>query len=625
MSTIIDRFIVAFGLDPKEYHRGAQSVRDDTKKTREELRTSTGEMERYGKRASSSFNDLSRQAAKLFLLFGGTAAVTGFVKGIISSDAATGRLAHNLGVATETLSAWQNAMTDVGGTAEDAAAAMQLLAGARDQLNLTLKTTGHDAELRRLGVTADDLQAGPEAVLLKIAERKGFGLEDDNVYAGLLRQLGLRESMITLLKKGRLETERTIEAQKALGVTTDEDARKAAEFDRQWNETVKKLKGLARPSIEAFAETIANLTDKVTAGTPFLQALSETIEDAGTNTENADTAMVIAVGTVGLLAGAFALAHAPIIAAGAAIATFAVNMDKSNYAMQRWGATWAALKKMLFSTTWEETKEGIKEFWEETKKQAQDVMDELQALNEHESVSDRMNRLQRKADRNRVNAQRGAQTSGTGGTSSVGGGALDPEIVKFWESKGWSKAAARGMAATAAAESGSDHRIKNPNSTAYGLYQWTVSSGRQAEFKRVMGRPLQGSSKREQLEFAYHELTKGHFKAAGDKIRGAENDVSALHYGIKLFEIPDLPGSTKGYDGDMRRGKAALRAAGSPVVVPPPTPGAASAGGTTTNSKVHIEKIIIHTPAADADKIAAELPGALQRRGLTVQANRGLA
>ena len=626
MPTIIDRFVVAFGLDPQEFHKGAESVRGDTKKTREELRSSTNEMERYGRNASGSFAGLKNEVAGLFLTFAGAATVTGFVKGIVSSDAAVGRLAHNLGVATEDLSAWQNAMTDVGGSAEDASAAMQLLAGARDMLNISMRTTGHDWELKRLGVTPEDLNAGPEAVLLKIAERRGAGLEDDNVYAGILRQLGLREAMITVLKRGRQETERLLEAQKRLGVTTEDDARKAAAADKAWNDMTKLLRGAVRPALE-------DLVDAITR-----------VASDGDTMNNVTYAAIGLLGAAGVAAG---IAYGPFLLLAGAIAVLAANFDTSRYAMDRWGRTWEGLKKALFSGSWAETKEGLGILWDEFKIETQDLIDDLNQYNAYEKPEAKKARLARQAARARRNKEPlppvgTPQGPGMDPYAATGGQTLDAEIVSFFKQRGYSNAAARGIAAGIAAESNNNHRAKNPNSSAYGLAQWMTA--RQKDFRRVMGKDIRASTKQEQLRFIAWELENTE-RAAGDKIRAAESDDAALHYTIKDYERPDLPGQTKGYQGDMRRGRAALSAAGSKVKTTPSSPdtvrrwnaalGAAATppspvvrqtgrpSQTVTN--VNIDRIVVHTAAKDAEGIARELPAAIERRGLTVQANRGLS
>lgn len=75
---------------------------------------------------------------------------------------------------------------------------------------------------------------------------------------------------------------------------------------------------------------------------------------------------------------------------------------------------------------------------------------------------------------------------------------------------------------------------KGDNGKAVGIAQWHPD--RQAEFERVMGRKLEGSSFDEQLKFMTYELTKGKEQKAGRKLRGADSAEDAGAIVDKYYE-----------------------------------------------------------------------------------------
>lgn len=170
----------------------------------------------------------------------------------------------------------------------------------------------------------------------------------------------------------------------------------------------------------------------------------------------------------------------------------------------------------------------------------------------------------------------GARSSGAGGSARVG--PIDPkkrdEAMAFFMSKGWTKEQAAGIVANFGAESGMNHSIVGDNGQAYGLGQWHPD--RQANFAKKYGKPIQGSSFLEQLEFANYEMTEGKEQAAGNLLRGAKSASRAGEVVSRYYERPlDANGAA------FARAAAAERIAGTPMP--------ASAGGRGEDSqKVHV-------------------------------------
>jgi hypothetical protein len=94
------------------------------------------------------------------------------------------------------------------------------------------------------------------------------------------------------------------------------------------------------------------------------------------------------------------------------------------------------------------------------------------------------------------------------------------EAIEFFQSKGWSKAQAIGIAANIEAESRFKTNALGDGGKAYGIAQWHPD--RQAKFQQVYGKNIRESSFQEQLEYINWELNNSE-KRAGDRIRETRN------------------------------------------------------------------------------------------------------
>ncbi|MDD0974868.1 phage tail tip lysozyme [Pseudomonas fontis] len=131
-----------------------------------------------------------------------------------------------------------------------------------------------------------------------------------------------------------------------------------------------------------------------------------------------------------------------------------------------------------------------------------------------------------------------------------GGGEAIGAVVDYFTSKGWTKEQAEGIAANIEAESGFKANAKGDGGQAYGLAQWHPD--RQAEFAKQYGKDIRNSTGAEQLEFINHELTRGNEKSAGTKLRAATSSYDAASIVSREYERPaDVAGEAS------RRGASA--------------------------------------------------------------------
>jgi len=102
---------------------------------------------------------------------------------------------------------------------------------------------------------------------------------------------------------------------------------------------------------------------------------------------------------------------------------------------------------------------------------------------------------------------------------------------------GWTNNQAAGLVGNFQQESGVnlDPGIVSPDGTSYGIAQWTAP--RQNIFKQTYGKPIQGTSLKEQLNFVNYELNNNE-KAAGDALRKATTAREAALIVSNQYERP---------------------------------------------------------------------------------------
>lgn len=574
MATIIDSLIVLLKLDPKGFEKGRKDTDDGLKKTREGVEKTGKGFDEFSKRSAEGIGKLKNEAIGLFLAFQGASSVEGFLKTLITGDAATGRLAKNIGVATNTLSAWQLVAKSVGGDAKDADTALSSIANAFQSYQLT-GSTGNDADFKGLGVTLADLKAGPDKVLLRMAEAgERMGKPE---FAARLHRLGIPDSVINALEKGRKGVEALVKEKERDGAASQADADKAAALQAKLAELEAKITGAVRPAVYNLVQgllDIANNTDAVNAVVPIM------------------------VGLLGAGAIAAVAAAGPFIAMAAAIAAV-------TYAMNRLITTHPKVESFLDNIESPiRNALGPKWAWLFTRPDGDTGNGPPPAAG-----GDPLAGLSGDA---RTAAIRktfpGYQPPRGGGGGGSGAGAANSNYIEnFLKQSGFTVEQAKGIRAGISAEGGGLGEAANG---AFGLGQWR-GPRKAALFARYGRNP----SIADQLAFLVSELKGG--DSGGASVRGG---TSADDTGVRYLRDFMRPQGARGEHyqdlvADVNRMRRALGGSGA----------RASLGGArTSTATTTVGTIVVHTAATDASGIAAALPGAIQRRGLTNQANTGL-
>ncbi|TCK43980.1 hypothetical protein B0G84_2328 [Paraburkholderia sp. BL8N3] len=125
----------------------------------------------------------------------------------------------------------------------------------------------------------------------------------------------------------------------------------------------------------------------------------------------------------------------------------------------------------------------------------------------------------------RTNAQVGAEPN-----------ANVPKAVEYFESRGWTRAQAIGIASNLQHESGIDPTAVGDNGKAQGIAQWHPD--RQAAFQRWAGNWIGNSTLDQQLGFVDYELRQGGEQRAGAALEKARTPREAASVVSRLYERP---------------------------------------------------------------------------------------
>jgi GH24 family phage-related lysozyme (muramidase) len=312
MPTIIDRLVLLLDLDARGLKNGQKQVGAEQEKLRRAGEKTGKEFVERTKKTTEGFAKLRNEIISLFAVFTAGAGLKQFVQDTIATDAATGRLAKNLGITTESLSAWQGVLRRSGGTAQDANAGLQSLVSAFEQIDLTGQSP-LIPYLNALHLTLADLQ-DPSESLLKIAD--AFQKMDPRQAAAFGQGMGLSPSMISLLERGRSAVAGMLADQKQLGGTTAESAAAAQRLQDALSQVTQAVSNLGRKILVSLTPAIAMTARGITMIAEFASKHKPTI--IGLFMGIATAALVALAPITALVVEALLLA-APFILAGVAV------------------------------------------------------------------------------------------------------------------------------------------------------------------------------------------------------------------------------------------------------------------------------------------------------------------
>lgn len=459
--------------------------------------------------ADNAFGGLTRSALQLGAVLAGKLAIDKVVGDFKQAGTELNNFNKLTGLSAQNVQMLGQAIAAQGGSAADAFSDMKKI---QDLMASPITgDTGWFGDVAKLGLNPDAIigaQDTAEALANIAGEFEHMSALNQRL-AG--NALGLDDSTVRLLMRGRAEVEKQLDVRGKLGLMTEQQIEDSArltkassELDLAFTDIGNTIAGELTPAFAEMAEDFVafyrNNKDLVDSG------LKEFFGGLADNIQLVAVAMALMGGSAALkglatlrtlvgLGGAGAAAGA----AGAGSAAAGATAGASMLAVGAGGVAAA-----LYSSK----------------------------LNENEDTELLNNKLKK------------------GGTQAAGA------TVDFFKAKGWTEEQAMGITANLQQESAFKADAEGDNGAAYGLAQW--HKDRQASFAKFSGKDIRQSTGAEQLEFVNYELTKGNERPAGNKLRMASTPYEAASVVSTQYERP------RDRDGEAaRRGEIAESYSGS--------------------------------------------------------------
>lgn len=637
MATVIDTLAIEIGVDAANLIAQLRSLENRIEDVQDTGETAGRKINAAFARVADGLRNARAVAAEFIATVGSAYGINKLIGMTVEAGNNAQLLSKKLGVSATSLTAWGRAAELAGGSSDGMIRSLESLARAHTEL----ATTGNTAMLpylSMLGVSIGDAQGRMrdfDDILLDLADR--FSQMDSRHAFNLGAAMGLDESTIHLLIRGRVEVEQMIKRQKEFGAVTKEEA----ERGRRVNEVLTK----GKQTMEAMGRSIGS------ALMPFVEVLVRGLDDLNRWVVKNESAIRIFVVALSALAAAIAPVNLGVVAITALAGAIALLWD--DYQAWKMGADsfidWGKWKPGLdaakYAMTW------LRDLLKDMIYRAIAFGDMIGAI--WDMDWDRLDRATTQwingtgekygaSARQESSSERFDASTTTGGVPTewrekygIGkgrqfqmGGAIDmsapagkskrDKAVQYFMSQGWTREQAIGIAANLQHESNFDVRAIGDSGKAYGIAQWHPD--RQREFKRVFDKDIRDSTFEEQLAFVQHELTTTE-QAAGKRLRAAKTAREAGAAVSRYYERPlktDAEAAARGATAQSIAGDYAAYTASA-------TPSAGGAASTTNNNRTvtaNIGEINVQTQATDAQGIAADI-GAAMNDTLVSQANYG--
>lgn len=302
-TSLIDDLFVSIGLDTSKFRKGQQETRDESKKTKDELRRDANDTEESAKRAGQSLEKLQSRALLLFGAFTAGRGIKDFIRDTIGADAALGRTAYTLDSTIGKLGAWAGAGRMVGASSDEIIGSFQQMTSEFQNFSLT----GESQVIpyfRALGINIANSKGQMRDmgdVFLDLADK--MHAMDPARAAAFGKAMGLSPGMINLLIQGRQAVEDYLKTAKQYA-PTPKDVENAQMLARAWNQLEMSSTRMGRTFLTELGPGLKIVLDMLTGIADWLNEHPVAL----TIVLGALTAAVIALSTaltVGLAGTAF--------------------------------------------------------------------------------------------------------------------------------------------------------------------------------------------------------------------------------------------------------------------------------------------------------------------------------
>ena len=608
MATVIDTLAIEIGVDAANLIAQLRSLENRIEDVQDTGEAAGQKIQAAFSRVADGLRNARAVAAEFIATVGSAYGINKLIGMTVEAGNAAQLMSKKLGMSATELTAWGRAAELAGGTSDGMIRSLESLARAHTELALT-GNTAMLPYLSMLGVSIGDAQGRMrdfDDILLDLADR--FSQMDSRHAYNIGAAMGLDDSTINLLIRGRVEVEQMVKRQKEFGAVSKEEA----ERGRRVNEVLTK----GRQTMEAMGRSIGS------ALMPFVEILVRGLDDLNRWVVKNEQSIRIFAIALSALAAAIAPVNLGVVAITALAGAIALLWD--DYQTWKMGADsfidWAKWKPGLdaakYAMTW------LRDLLKDMIYRAIAFGDMIGAI--WEMDWDRLDRATNEwirgtgekygGEKPRENADTGGGNPsarlaepgtkweelggeqsyiGRGYTGTIQrGGAIDlsapageskrggdtdapapageskrDRAVRYFMGQGWTREQAIGITANLQHESNFNERSqgdKDPRSgqyKAFGIAQWHPD--RQREFKRVFDKDIRDSTYEEQLAFVHHELTTTE-QAAGQKLRAAKTAQEAGAAVSRYYERPlrkDAEAAARGKTAQAIAGEYAAQTA----------------------------------------------------------------
>lgn len=279
---VVDALVVTLGLDASGFTKGQKDASAALKKTNDDATRTAKEMELRGKQAAQFFGQIKNQVVGLLAVFTAGKGLSSFVSDVVASDAAVGRMAKNIDMSTETLSAWQGVAERAGGSSAGITGSLKAMAQQMAQISIT-GTPGAQVlqSLAMAGINIskyfDKATSSSERLLMTSDAFKGM---DAARAQALGAGMGFDEGTVNVLMQGRQAVQALLAEQEKIGVTNEADAKSAQQLQAAWRALGQASTDLGRkiltslsPYIQMLGKALLQLSEWAATHRPMVEAM----------------------------------------------------------------------------------------------------------------------------------------------------------------------------------------------------------------------------------------------------------------------------------------------------------------------------------------------------------------
>lgn len=262
MATVIDQLVVKLSLDDVEFQKGEKRVAAGLIDTKKKTETVGKNIAADGKKGAEFFGQLEKAALKFFAVLTTGRGLADFTRTVIGTGAQLDRVSARMGISADTLSRWQGAVRQSGGTAEGFLATIQGL--SQEMTNLAVTGQSPISKwLGFLGVSLRDTDGKiktTEKLLADLLDAANTKIADPSQRFNILKEIGIDEGTINLGMKGKAERERLLDAQTAY---SDKDAESARKAQERWEGVQLRIERITQKLVIDLIPAFERLSDKM--------------------------------------------------------------------------------------------------------------------------------------------------------------------------------------------------------------------------------------------------------------------------------------------------------------------------------------------------------------------------